>query len=233
MPRRVRSRLAKKLREAIDEAVETDPSVLIPGGNCGAPKKAVPDSDGNMVIPGHCLLGAGEGTGHKGYGLCKRHGGNAGTERIKGAWLVAHALARPLKVSPWDALLGEVRRSAGEVAWLDLKVGTAESDEELIGDGELAPWMRMRERSRHHLARVAKLAVDAQVDVAMVAQAQADGEQIANVIISTLTALGLDDDTMDRARSILRQKLLALEAQAQGTLLGENGVLEGELVEKE
>ena len=129
---------------------------------------------------------------------------------------MAHALARPLGINPWEALLGEVRRTAGGVAWLDLKISEAVVDDDLIGDGALAPWVRMRERERTHLARVSKMAMDAAIDQQLVAQAQVDGAAIARVLLSTLEQLGLDDEQFERARGILRSQLLAIEANVLG-----------------
>ncbi len=59
--------------------------------------------------------------------ICPRIPGDARYPELqeqKEAWLVAHAFARELNVSPMEALLTLVRISAGRVAWLEWKLGT-------------------------------------------------------------------------------------------------------------
>lgn len=179
-----------------------------------------------------CKMQAGFGTDHMGAGLCWTHGGNSKRERVRGAWLMAHKIALSLNVTPADALLGEVRRSAGEVAWLDWKVGEAPSDEALVEDPIYRRFYDMRVEARKTLARVSKMALDAAVDAALVSQMTGQGELIAKTLLRTLERLGLSDEIMDLARGILRQELLAIEAQALGvTSNGET--LEGTIVTKE
>lgn len=130
---------------------------------------------------------------------------------------MAHQIAGELDVSPWDALLGEVRRTAWRVGWLDDKLATAADDEELVGRGALAPFERMQRAERMHLARVSKLAIDAGIAARMVAQIEEDGRAIAGVLLGTLGELGLSEADTDRARGILRRRLLELDS---GTIEG-------------
>src|SRR5512133_2133387 len=69
-----------------------------------------------------CKRVAGHGTNHKGRGPCSSHGGRAPNwdkhferetveERMR-------TYGTPIDVEPHDALLQEVRRTAGHVAWL-------------------------------------------------------------------------------------------------------------------
>ena len=130
---------------------------VLAGGACGAPKR---EHNGG----GTCRRPAGWETSHVGSGRCKSHGGNSKQENTKGAWVLAHEMARALNVSPMEALLGEVRRTAGTVAFLDRKVAEAPNDESLLksvsdDDGPgYARWVKMRLEERQHLARVSKLA---------------------------------------------------------------------------
>jgi len=228
-PQRPRMPLsAKRKREAQEEAkrrIEALGGIVPPGLTCGAVNREVNGG-------GRCGRPAGTGTAHVGAGLCNAHGGNSSFENMVGALMLGHRLARSLDITPWEALLGEVRRTAGAVAFLDLKVSEAEEDDELIGEGALAPWVRMRKEERMHLARVSKMALDAAVDSHLVAQMQLEGETIARVVLGTLTQLGLSDEIMDQARAILRTQLLAIEANALG-VTREGETLEGDIVMKE
>lgn len=174
-----------------------------------------------------CSHGAGEGTEHPGVGPCRMHGGAGRRENVIGAWIVAHRLAEHLEVSPWDALITEVKRTAGEVAWLDQKVGEAPDDDALRPGGSHHDWVRHRERQRVWLGRVAKMAVDAGVAGMLVARERAAGEEIARVLnrtLETLVAAGLGDELEAVARSAMRRELLALDAGVDGL-----GTIDGEV----
>jgi hypothetical protein len=134
---------------------------------------------------------------------------------------MGHAYAGSRNITPWQALAEEVRRSAGEVAWLDLKVGGAVDDDELIGQGVLAPWVVKREQQRLHLARVAKMALDAGVAERIVAQLEFEARTIAAVMTRVLDSLHLDDEQLAVARATMRNELLALDR-------GEGKVIEGD-----
>jgi len=140
---------------------------------------------------------------------------------------MAHRVAGELNVTPWDALLGEVRRTAYRVGWLESKLAEAVEDEDLVRGGRLYEFVRWQERERAQLARVAKMAIDGGVAERIVAQVEADGRALAGVglrLLDRLADLGLlsgDEDTMETARGILRTELLALDA------------IEGELIEEE
>jgi hypothetical protein len=180
---------------------------------------------------GHrCTRGAGEGTVHEGAGRCRSHRGSSPRRAREGAWAVAHAYARQMDTTPWQALLGEVRRTAGALAWLDAKVGEADDDEALlrpVAEGGVREWRVMRDQEREHGAKVAKMALDAGVAERLVAQAEYEGSQVAGVLSRTLdrlVAAGLSVELLSAARGIMREELLALDAP-------EHGVVEGHLVE--
>lgn len=150
---------------------------------------------------------------------------------------MAHGLARKLNVTPWEALLEEVRRTAGAVAWLQMKVAETEDDEQLLEDSQsvddagmasgpapMRPWYRMYVAERQWLGRVSKMALDAGVAERMVAQVELEGERIAGVIMATLNAAELTPEQWERARGTMRTQLMAL---TQGPL---GDVVEGEEV---
>jgi hypothetical protein len=94
---------------------------------CGRPKR---QGEGN------CKREAGWGTEHKGWGPCRQHGG--ALPNVVAASLARRdeALARelvttyglPIETTPEEALLDEVKRSAGHVAYLAERVRELDAD---------------------------------------------------------------------------------------------------------
>jgi hypothetical protein len=173
-----------------------------------------------------CKNQAGLGTHHPGYGPCASHGGNSVRQNAKGAWVLMHAMIGEDNVTPWQAILGEVRRTSRMVSWLDMKVAEAPSDEALLLTRDevdeagtvvvkaYAPWVAMRERERDNLRKVSKMALDAGVAERLVAQVEYEGQMLATFIMGVLNApgLALTDEQMETARGIVRTKLLELES---------------------
>jgi hypothetical protein len=76
-----------------------------------------------------CGSAAGQGTNHVGAGLCKWHGGNspggikhAARLKLEAELAALPTMGEPVAVDPISALLGEVRRCAGSVAYLGLMI---------------------------------------------------------------------------------------------------------------
>lgn len=220
-------------RERVDLAVKNGDVRWRVGGTCGAPKRRHNTPGAEHGVVEWCRLPAGQGTAHLGVGRCAQHGGNSKRENAMGAWAMAHELARALNVTPWEALLGEVRRTAGAVAFLDRKVAEAPSDDALLqttdpetGRPGYARWVKLRMEERQHLARVAKMAVDAGVAQELVARFELQGEHFARALTAVLGGLGLSDEQEELATRLMRAQLLQLEAGAT-----EDRVVEAEVVE--
>jgi len=130
---------------------------------------------------------------------------------------MGHAIARLRNTTPWEALLDEVRRSAGAVHWLDSKVAEASVDDDLAPGGSHHHWVRERQIERAHLAKVAKVAIDAGIQERLVQTAELEVRVVGQAIQRVLEGLGLDDETMMRARAMMRSELLALESSAEET----------------
>lgn len=162
----------------------------------------------------YCERAAGEGTQHAGAGPCYRHAARLG--RGTGAWIVAHAFARALEVTPWEALLWAVRLAAGRVAFIEAKLGTAEADDELEPNGRLHHWVRESREERDRLARVSKLAIDAGVAERLVRQIELEAALMLRATTLTLDELGLGEEDRARALAIMSRNLLALEAEQAG-----------------
>jgi hypothetical protein len=162
----------------------------------------------------------------KGGTVCIMHGGRAPqvkaaakerTERAVAEKAVAtYGLA--VDVDPLDALLGELRRTAGHVAWLgtliaqlqhehaDLKHSGLKQYSAETGTTRPSVWVEIYQSERAHLARVAKDCVAANIDERRVKLAEDQGRLVADVIRRIVTALGLDPAS-DDVREIVRREL--------------------------
>lgn len=101
----------------------------------------------------------------------------------------------PLDTNPIDALLDEVRRTAGHVAWLSTKVTGWELDPEgdVLPDG-LKDYITLYQAERRHLVFVSKAALDAGINERLVQIAEHQGMRLADAIESILGALSLTAD---------------------------------------
>ena len=154
-----------------------------------------------------CKARRGWGTDHAGYGRCRLHGGSspsgikaAGTEQARAA-VMAYGL--PREIDPHSALLEELHRTAGHVAWLGDRVAELQESEMAgpVGGGQggypsIEPhiWIRLYQEERRHLAGVAKTCVAVGIEERRVHLAERQGEMIAEVLRGVLADLGLGDD---------------------------------------
>lgn len=151
--------------------------------------------------------------------VCTHHGGGAPQVREAGRARARHARAEravatyglPVEVDPHDALLAEVHRTAGHVAWLGDIVQQLERDQLVWGVTDQTEkqateypgidttrtaspnvWLELYHRERVHLVKVAKAAVDAGIDERRVQLAEAQGQAIVAVLRATLEDLGVE-----------------------------------------
>lgn len=167
----------------------------------------------------------------KGATVCVKHGAAAPQvqkaakeriERAKAEGAVA-MLGLPREIDPHSALLEEVHRAAGHVAWLAHEVTQLEREKVVYGvtkavqlpDGKrqttaeaaLNVWVRLYQDERDRLVRVCKAAVDAGVAERQVEIAEAQARQLADVIGAVLTDLGHDLNDQ-RTREVVRLRLI-------------------------
>jgi hypothetical protein len=173
---------------------------------CGGRKR---DGSGGV-----CTRPAGWGTDHPGIGKCKLHGGS--TPNHKAAARVVQArrdvatYGLPVDVEPGLALLQEVHRTAGHVAWLGAKVAELDPDDLVWGVTEEVDkgaseftgvdttraakpnaWLQLYREERKHLVDVSAATVRAGVDKAIVKLTEQQGALIAGAISRILDALEL------------------------------------------
>lgn len=223
-----------------------------------------------------CGHGAGYLTEHPGYGACRWHAGNTpmgkknaallmGTE-IKEGWKMRFGGDRTLtQITPEEALLEEVQRSAAFVRWLEERIGMWEIDATEVEDGalpghhtrnpsaavvSLAPmrrpptrpvtddgtglpmlidettrgtptptevdaWLRLYREERAHLAKAAKMAIDAGIAERHVRLAEDQGKLFAGGIKLILQALALTPEQQAQVPqlvpSIIRQMVSGVQ----------------------
>lgn len=170
-------------------------------------------ADGRFDV---CVRYAGAGTEHKGVGLCWQHGGSDEDGIREAAWIVGHAFARALEVTPWEGLLLAVKIAAGRSAFCESKLATATCDEDLMPNGDLWHWVKQAELWHEKMAKVSKLAIDAGVAERLVRQLELEATLMLKATRLTLAELGLSDDQQEHAIGIMSRNLLALEAEEVG-----------------
>jgi hypothetical protein len=166
---------------------------------------------------GPCKRGAGAGTDHPGAGKCSWHGGCAPSGRAAAmeeqARKAVETYGLPRDISPTDALLEEVRYSAGHVAWLRARVAELEAADLVWGVTEVADknatefagtdvtraaavnmWLELYHRERRHLLDLVKTAISAGIEERRVRLAEAQGSLMNEVIRRILARLSLTPD---------------------------------------
>jgi hypothetical protein len=170
-----------------------------------------------------CRQPAGWGTSHVGFGRCKFHGGNTSAHKKSVQPEMARAevalYGLPRDVDPHTALLEELHRTAGHVAWLSLKVQSLETDADLhgpVGGGqwsiprqEPTIWVRLYQDERKHFLAISAACVNAGIEERRVRLAEQEGQMIAKVISGILEDLGVADQP--EVPSIVRRHLTLVE----------------------
>jgi hypothetical protein len=175
---------------------------------------------------GHCTRPAGWGTDHPGFGACKLHGGKTQSHEVAAqkqeAKVAVEKFGLPREVDPHTALIEELHRSAGIVAFLVQQTQGLDTDDMhgpvgQSGDGhharrEAHVWIRMLADERDRLRVVAKTCVDVGIEERRVRLIEQAGELLATAIRGVLDEFGLLSDP--RTPDIVRRHLAQLEAPA-------------------
>lgn len=138
-------------------------------------------------------------------------------------------------ISPSEALLEEVRWTAGHVDWLRDRVKELEREQLVWGktkeksgvlDGDGYPtsevteasvpsvWYSLYEKERAHLVAVCSAALRAGVEERRVRLAEAQGEQVAAVIRAILDDLGLTVEQQQKVATVVPARLRLLAGGA-------------------
>lgn len=175
---------------------------------------------------------AGYRTDHLGYGRCVWHGGQTETGRRAAAKDQAAELIKfygsPVQTNPVDALLDEVRRTAGHVAFLGDKIANWPQDQ-FGQDGAITPafdgWVKLYQSERAQLVRVSQAALNAGINERLVQLAEHQGMRLADAVETILKALNLSVDQWALVPQVVPQALRGLAVRLPA--------IEGEVVEQE
>lgn len=141
----------------------------------------------------------------------------------------ARTLGLSRDVSPSEALLEEVRWSAGHVQWLRERVqeleqhqlvwGTAQVKdmplgEEVTSKAQMSVWVDLYNRERDHLVKVAAAALKAGVEERRVRLAESQGALVADVIRRILNDLGLNREQEAKVAKVVPRHLRAIAGGA-------------------
>lgn len=175
----------------------------------------------STLPPVPCLRGAGRGTIHEGVGMCSIHRGNYGRFNAQGAILTAMAYADEMNVSPWEALLSQVRLLANQVHYLRQRIANAEGEfgVDAVKPGGMAwDWVVMLEARGDRLAKVAKMAIDAGVAERLVRQIELEADHMVTAALAMMDHLGIFGEQREEALELMGNKIMELEASENRTL---------------
>lgn len=172
---------------------------------------------------------------------CRMHGGAspqalAAVARRRAEAAAASALetyGRPVDTNPVDALLNEVKWTAGHVEWLRQRVQELETDAltwgvttevekaatefpgtDVTRSAEINAWLGLYQRERTHLVTVCKAAIAAGLAERQVKLAEAQGALLASVIRAILDDLNLTAEQAARVPEIVPRRLRAVASAA-------------------
>jgi hypothetical protein len=126
----------------------------------------------------------------------------------------ARRYGRERDINPFSALLEEVRRTSGNIVFLEGKVNEAPTDDAML-DTHLM-WLKLYNGERDRLVKVSETAVRLGLEERVVKVEEVKAELMARAFVAALEELGLPRETLERAPAALRRQLTALEASSSG-----------------
>jgi hypothetical protein len=124
----------------------------------------------------------------------------------------AKRYGRERDINPFMALLEEVRRTAGNVVFYEMKINEAPSDDALLETHVM--WLKLYMNERDRLVKVSETAVRLGLEERVVIVEERKAEIMARAFLSALESLGLPQEYLERAPGALRMALSAIEAQS-------------------
>lgn len=183
----------------------------------------------------------------KGGMVCRYHGGRApqvaaaAAKRLaeRKAALAVETFGLPRVVDPHEALLEELHRTAGAVAWLgavvaDLERGavvwgitmtkTGGEDHGTTRAAGVNTWVQLWQDERKHLVDVSKACVSAGIEERRIRLAESSGQLLASVVQSILGRLSLSTEQQELVQVVVPEEFRRVaELQATSTPTPEGG----------
>lgn len=169
---------------------------------------------------------------------CRMHGGASPRAKAAAERRLAEQAAReavvtyglPVDISPTEALLREVRYTAGHVEWLRARVQELEEAKLTVGvtEQKIDPtgakstkiesvpnaWVRLYQEERRHLVAVTTAALKAGVEERRVRLEEAQGAAIVELLDTILDGLDLTPAQQEKAHDVVPRALRAIEGGA-------------------
>lgn len=184
-------------------------------------RQTTPICGGKRRDGGICCQTAGWGTQHPGVGACKRHGGSVSTHNTKAARETAMQRAiiygAPINISPDYALLQEVHRTAGHVAWLGAQIAEFEHPAQLsmLTAAGVRPSviLSMYQEERKHLVHVCKAALDSGIQERQIRLIETQANMMVQVLQRFLQhpLMALTPEQRINSREVLRECMEAVD----------------------
>lgn len=205
------------------QVVITEDKSSIDDKYCGAKRRQAPEL--------RCRRPAGWGTDHVGTGSCKLHGGNMANHRKRGQKKLAikarDTYGLPTDVDPAQALLEEVHRTAGHVAWLHLQVQALKRKQLAWGktkfkqggddhgttyEAKENAYLALYRQERKHLVHVCDVAIKAGVEEKRLTLEQQRAEMVVEMLGGIFDNLELTPEQSLKLEELVPKALTAIAA---------------------
>jgi hypothetical protein len=134
--------------------------------------------------------------------------------------------ARPHATHPFDFLLAEVSRCAGNVAWLENKISRMPHDDMLLDEDGINPsgWVKLYQQERQKGVRASEVAIRAGIAERHVRIAEQQTADVVAIIRATLAEIGCTPTQQAQASVVMRRLFGELAtARRAGLGPGSNG----------
>lgn len=172
-----------------------------------------------------CLRDAGWGTDHPGIGYCKQHGGDTTNQKTNVAGAEAAGMAKPLAVTPGQAMQGVMRLAAGQLMYATSKVAELKDGDEMGVHGmwemtEAGPmpnrWIRLQGQLMDKLAKYGKACADMGMAERQQALAEEQTQMLGRFLEHVVGDLGLTAAQQKRLGPAIRKHMpLLVQAEEQ------------------
>lgn len=191
------------------------PRPFDPRKHCGAKKTGGVSGEGRGEP---CTQWKGWGTNHAGAGHCRSHGGNSPNGKAFARREAANNALRTLRIEtaidPTEALLEALRVACWREAGLRqmLTRRTALFGPDHLGDARPDVVAVMHAEALDQRAKIAKMAVDANIDERVVRLYERQADEIHRILVAGLDAAGLEGESRSRAEDAIARELEAVVA---------------------